>query len=367
MEFLKQTWVWLTSSMVFVLALMRSLFVVKIRIRGQEASGLFDMLKAEGKAFVFEEEICTAGLPKQYKALCCMHWMLFFLQVEERLLRAGQEGTDNIVYVTALRFQHKKMMIHLSSLKPKTKECPVYVLMPWDAYKIGQLKIPDEISEPYLDLNQYADVKQDIERVLAGDTMKTGAIVYGPPGNGKSYLVRYFALKYGLPVYIVAFIPSMDNHDIIRMFSRIRGPALILFEDFDSHFEGRKCLIQDAKFTFDVLLNVLDGVYSTPESLIFMMTVNEIKVVDSALRARPSRFRFVKHIGPPSADVRMRIFENQEITEATDGLSLDMALFVQDRLSIGYSLERALRDVKMHSLEEQGNADSKVPQLRGEN
>ena len=167
-------------------------------------------------------------------------------------------------------------------------------------------------------------------QVISGERRKTGVIFHGDPGNGKSYFVRYLALKYKLPVYIVSFIPKMTNHSLIRMFSRVRGPGIVLFEDFDSYFEGRKCLMKDAEFTFDSILNVLDGMYSNPKGIIFFLTANDVRKLDPSIRERPSRFQFVRHIGPPSHEMIMRIFNDTDHEELI-GRSLDEILSLRDR------------------------------------
>jgi hypothetical protein len=53
----------------------------------------------------------------------------------------------------------------------------------------------------------------------------------------------------------------------MAMFSQITPNSIVLFEDFDNYFNGRECILGSGntgiRFTFDIILNGLDGVYNT--------------------------------------------------------------------------------------------------------
>ena len=95
------------------------------------------------------------------------------------------------------------------------------------------------------------------------------------------------------------------------------------------------------KFTFDIILNGLDGVYTTHENVVFVMTVNDITKVDSALRNRPSRFKYTRHFDNPSFDVRKKILP-EEWAKSTDGLNLDQVFRVSEYRGRGLSLNESL-------------------------
>jgi hypothetical protein len=144
----------------------------------------------------------------------------------------------------------------------------------------------------------------------------------------------------------VAFIPDFDNHRLIKMFSDLKGPAIVLFEDFDSYFKGRDCLLTGARFTFDAILNILDGVFATPNQLIFFLTANEFKDIDGSLSRRPSRFKFVREIPNPEFQIRESILGSKSYALATAGLSLDDLLFIQETMGRGEPFDFALGNVK---------------------
>jgi ATP-dependent 26S proteasome regulatory subunit len=180
----------------------------------------------------------------------------------------------------------------------------------------------------------YQSLNEAIAEVEKGVRWKTGALLHGPPGNGKSYLARYFALKYRLPVYLVALTPNTDNHHIIGMFNMIKGPAMILMEDFDSYFDGRKCLLNEAQFTLDAILNVLDGTFTSMKGTVTIMTCNDLSKIDLALSRRPGRLRYVIEVPDPSESLREQILNGhpEAAIKAVDAASLDELLALKDEL-----------------------------------
>jgi len=107
--------------------------------------------------------------------------------------------------------------------------------------------------------------------------------------------------------------PDWTNHDLLLLFAQIPKKCIVLFEDFDNYFDGRKCILgggenKQIKFTFDIILNGLDGVYNTYENVVFIMTVNDISKVDDALKNRPSRFKFTREFNNPDIEIRKKYF-----------------------------------------------------------
>jgi ATP-dependent 26S proteasome regulatory subunit len=159
---------------------------------------------------------------------------------------------------------------------------------------------------------------------------KSSALLYGLPGNGKTRLVKYFSLKYNLPIYSIYLNPEYNNLDILIMFSDIPEKCIVLFEDFDNYFNKRECIMKnnEVKFTFDVILSALDGVYNDYNQVFFFMTCNDIDKIDNSIKNRPSRMKFVKEITGPSYSKRLEILEgDEELAKLTDGLTTDKVFF----------------------------------------
>lgn len=343
---LKSAWLWITGSIVSFFAFFKSIVLFSLRVRGQRATLLIELVRNEGKFFVFKEEFCDDNLPKEFHAIGFLRKMFFNINVQERMLTAGWQGTDSVIYITLFRWNVKKFKELLKVEEKSQPDSPVYMMQAWDCEKISTVKpIKNFCTSVY---STYDLINEEVERVVLGDADRAGIILYGPPGNGKTGLARYFAFKYKLPVYVLSLMTELDNHSIIRMFARVKGPAIVLMEDFDTFYDKRKCLLDNAKFTFDTILNSIDGAYSNDRQIIYIMTGNDISKFDFALKNRPSRFKVVVEVKNPDRDSKYEIlFKNKTYlgwqAEALESIldgdySLDVVLFVRESMDYGINV-----------------------------
>ena len=214
-------------------------------------------------------------------------------------------------------------------------------LKPWGSDKLGQLSTTEK-PKVYLNKDQYEDIEEDIVNILSNKKGKTSALLYGKPGTGKTRLVKYFSLKYNLPIYSIFLNPEYNNLDILVMFNDIPEKCIVLFEDFDNYFDKRECIMKndEVKFTFDSLLSVLDGVYNEYNQVVFFMTCNDINKIDDSIKDRPSRMKFVTEITGPNYENRLEILDgNIELAEMTEDMTTDRVFFVKS-LSETHSVEQ---------------------------
>ena len=273
-------------------------------------------------------------------------------------MQAGWQGKDYVSTITCARWNYKKFKAFLSNdLKEvsfKTHGVPVQLLLPYGVDRIGALK--DMAPEPVIDPEMWFDIDREVGEIVSGIRSKTGALLYGPPGNGKTSLVKYLATKYRLQIMIFSLNPEWSNHDLLLLFSNIPSQCIVLMEDFDNYFDKRKCLMGSGsekslvKFTYDVILNGLDGVYNSYKQVVFIMTVNDIEKVDEALKNRPSRFKFSRCFENPSLNLRQKLLPADWALNA-DGLNLDQVFRLKEYFSLGQSFSEAMAklDVKQES------------------
>ena len=343
MGFLQNAWTWVIASLATVTLILRSVLFKRLRLRNENAAELLRLVREGGKAWVMEEELTEDPVPRVFTSLCWVNWTPFYLRVEERILRAGFSGTDTVIALLAFRFRYKSLIEAIRKPKIET-DIPVSMVQERWPQKIGQLDIPEEEPSLYCGRELIRLLNRDIEAIKNGEMLKTGALLYGPPGNGKSYLGRYLALKHRLPIYIMALSPKVTNQNLIQMFSRLKGPAVLIMEDFDGYFDNRTPLNKEAEFTFDAFLNVLDGTYASMKGMVVLMTANNIDKVDVALKYRPSRFRYVRELTAPSVEICEEILGSN--AHAFEGCSLDILLFVKDLLAQGLTLAQAKREIQ---------------------
>ncbi len=138
---------------------------------------------------------------------------------------------------------------------------------------------------------------------------RRGYAVVGPPGTGKSTLVKSIAIRFDLPLYVFD-LASLDNQSFAEEWRTVQAnsPAVILLEDLDNVFRGRefvaKVSAQRDPLTFDCLLNTISGVGSSDGILLFI-TTNHPETLDPALgvvnaagqSSRPGRIDRVIELG----------------------------------------------------------------------
>ena len=132
------------------------------------------------------------------------------------------------------------------------------------------------------------------------------------------------------------------------MFSDIPKRCIVLFEDFDNYFNKRECVIKnnEVKFTYDVILSALDGVYNEYNQVVFFMTCNDIEKIDSSIKERPSRMKYVREITGPNFAKRLEILDgNYELAEMTEGMTTDRVFFAKS-LSDRYDNEIIIDKIK---------------------
>jgi ATP-dependent 26S proteasome regulatory subunit len=94
------------------------------------------------------------------------------------------------------------------------------------------------------------------------------------------------------------------------------------------------------KFTFDSILNCLDGVYNNYKKTIFIMTANDIEKIDTALKNRPSRFKFLMEFDNPSTEIRYNLINDWAYE--TSGFNLDQIFKMKQLKESGLNLEQSL-------------------------
>jgi hypothetical protein len=162
-----------------------------------------------------------------------------------------------------------------------------------------------------------AGVLQTIERhvVLAGERataltaagqhLKRGLLLHGPPGTGKTHTVRYLLSRLeGRTVIIVSGLALRYIAQATALARRLQ-PSVLVVEDVD-------LIAQDRSYSFDgnpllfSLLNEMDGVGADADTT-FVLTTNRVEILEHALTDRPGRVDLAVEIPRPDADGRERL------------------------------------------------------------
>lgn len=337
------------ASFLGVWAIFKYVLLIEVRIDTNTFKTLYDLCKNEKKIVLHEEFTTENRHPVTFVAFCFFKgapW--FYIDRSERLMQAGWHGKDHVTMISCFRWKYSKLKNYLNfkikNMQLEVLGVPVELMLPYGSDKIGSLKkvYPEPIVEDYL----WRDFDREVGEVALEKRDKTSALLYGRPGNGKTSFVKYLATKYKLPIMVLTFDPEFNNHDLLLLFSQIPKKCIVLLEDFDNYFHGRKCIMggenKFVKFTFDIILNGLDGVYTTHENVVFIMTVNDINKVDTALRNRPSRFKYTRNFDNPSSTVRRKLLP-EDWVEKSDGLNLDQIFRLSEYQNQGLSFDESIK------------------------
>lgn len=328
------------TTFVSLWAAFRYVLLGNYRLSGDTSKRLIDKIKKDAAwSWVLSGEyVEPPRYPSVFEAFVFMNSMPFFFARNERLMTAGWKGKEEFSSITYLRWQRSAIEALLRE-GCADNSIPISALAVGSADRLGALA-PDPSVVPYLNRGSYEDMEEEVRMVVDGKVKKTGLLLHGAPGNGKTQFVKYISKKYKIPIYVVYLRPDYDNYDIARMFSEIPRHCVVLLEDFDNYFNGRECSMKNdqVRFTFDSIINALDGVHNDYSGVVFVMTANDVGKIDDSLKNRPSRFKFVREFKQPDLELRNRILGDPKLSVELEGASLDT---VFSRLGSSPHVQRA--------------------------
>jgi hypothetical protein len=202
------------------------------------------------------------------------------------------------------------------------------------------------------DINNFLENKTWYQK--RGIPYKRGYLFYGLPGNGKTAIVQAIARHFKKDIYYISLNNIESDSNLSRLYSNMKFGSLVVFEDVDAYFEGRKNN-KEKGISFSMLLNCLDGIFSQ-SGTITIMTTNHPEKLDPAL-IRHGRIDVKMEITNPNKSEVEKYLQNfyevesiQNLTYPDGSLSMvqiqDICLLNKD------SLENTLNTINQMTVKE---------------
>ena len=212
--------------------------------------------------------------------------------------------------------------------------------------------LPDRLIEA-VERNVLGLLKHGETLRRAGRSTRHGLLFHGPPGTGKTMMIRYLA-------------HACRDHTIIQLtgrqlglirescrMARLLAPSLVVLEDVDLIAQERSD--NNCPVVLHELLDEMDGL-GTQAECVFLLTTNRPDVLEPALSARPGRIDQALEFPLPEAAARQRLFD--VYSRGLDLASVQVAEWVRrtDGVSPAF-IEELLRKAALMAAERGATGD----------
>ncbi|MFI9011733.1 AAA family ATPase [Actinosynnema sp. NPDC053489] len=210
--------------------------------------------------------------------------------------------------------------------------------LPRPALDADDVVLPDGVLDSIEE--HVVGIAEHSERLLAaGQHLKRGLLLHGPPGTGKTHTVRYLMSRLRDCTVILLTGPALRLIGQAVALARRLQPSMVVVEDVDLVALDRGVAAGPTNPLLFTLLDAMDGVGADAD-VTFVLTTNRADELERALADRPGRVDLAVEVPRPDAEGRRRLVELYArgvdlradlgpVVEATEGVT---ASFIKEML-----------------------------------
>lgn len=272
----------------------------------------------ELEKIVYAPEMLTYLLGTMFNCSIIMDKIVYIPYIECRYIWAGKQSTE-LRYVPCFK-----------NLEPKKYDSPKRlktIMLGTKGHGLQAMPVED-VAIDFTNVAGMPNVKESIREAIVYPLVRPelakefkskaggGVLFYGPPGCGKTYVMRATVGEAGVDFFsvgiqdIIGDDPEAAAARLDAAFNEAKAasPSILFFDEIDALGGSRKSAQKGAERRLvNQFLTNMEGVGSSSESVLVVGSTNSPWGMDPALR-RAGRFTTQIFIPPPDEEARLALF-----------------------------------------------------------